>query len=464
MKKNLLYIILPLLFCFNACNLQDESQIPDEFNTVELNDLIPAAMSQLAYNQSALHGRISGRIMQYFQSLDSRIVFGVYNLEAGHFNTTWGLGFYGGSLASANEMKRIAIEDGNQNVHAISLILMANEFMSLATTFGDIPFTEALQGADNITPKYDTQEVVYDGIIEMLTEATVLIGSAGLDNELAQSDLVYGGDMQAWKKLANGLTARCLVNLQKQVPGLESQILSLVDASFSNRSEQANYNFDLINACPLGQFGKRRPGTLVIHPIFANILITTGDPRLLSYAVSDFPEWNFYDGEVSQLTWAQFDSSIPILSYTELLFMKAEVEFHMGASMDDVNASLVEAISSNMEDNNIELDSDVQSFISEAANLEGLNDEEVLQNIIEQAYISYYGYNFEQAWSNYRRTGYPEIENNEDLNSVHNPSNIIPRRILYPESEVEYNNANYLEAVTRQGGDLMDDEIWLFQN
>jgi len=165
-----------------------------------------------------------------------------------------------------------------------------------------------------------------------------------------------------------------------------------------------------------------------------------------------------------QLRWAQFDSSIPILSYTELLFMKAEALFHMGAPMDEVSSSLAEAISSNMADNNVGIDFNVESFISDAANLNGLNNDEVLQKIIEQAYVSYYGYNFEQAWSNYRRTGYPEIEVAADIPSPNNPSNIIPRRLLYPENELEYNNANYLDAVTRQGGDLMDDEIWLFQN
>jgi len=244
MKKNLLYIILPLLFFFSACNLQDDSEFSNQFNTVQLNDLMPAAMSQLAYNQSSLHGRTCALIMQYFLSLDSRIFFGTYNLPANYFDFAWVSGFYGGSLASANEMKRLAIEEGNNNIHAISLILLANEFMLLTNTFGDIPFSEALQGADNITPKFDTQEVVYDEIIKMLADARMLIGSTGLDNRLAQIDLVYSGDMQAWKKLACGLSARCLVNLQKQIPGQELQILNLIDASFSNSTEQANYNFD----------------------------------------------------------------------------------------------------------------------------------------------------------------------------------------------------------------------------
>jgi len=462
MKKYLLYIIFPLLFCFNACDLEDESEFSAQSNSVPLNDLIPAAISQLAYNQSALHGRSCALIMHYLQSSESRVFFGNFNLPRTWYDATWIDGFYGGSLASANEMKRLATEEGNNNVIAISLILMANEFSSLTNTFGDIPFSEALQGADNITPKYDSQEDIYQEIFRMLDEAVQLIGSTGIASGLGQSDLVYRGDMQAWRRLANGLKARNLLNQRNQVPGMESEILSLIDASFSSSNEQANFNFDGdLNTNPLAKFGDERPSTLLLNPYFSNILIITDDPRFSSYAFSDFPAWQYYGDP--QLTWSQFDSAIPILSYTELLFMKAEVQFHIGASMDEVSSSLLDAISSNMADNNVEIDSDVESFMSDAADLDGLNNEEALQKIIEQTYVSYYGYNFEQAWNNYRRTGYPDIVVEVDTPSPNNPSNILPRRLLYPKNEVDFNQANLEEAASRQGGALLDDDIWLFQ-
>ena len=93
----------------------------------------------------------------------------------------------------------------------------------------------------------------------------------------------------------------------------------------------------------------------------------------------------------------------------------------------------------------------------------GLNEAQILERIIEQAYAAYYGFNHQQAWSNYRRTGYPAITSTANSPNENNPSNSVPVRFLYPTSEFEYNAVNVETAISNQGGALLDNPLWIFE-
>lgn len=461
MNKHLKYILVGFLICLQSCSFQDDSLSNQELNETTEFELMISAMFQMAFNQSALPGRTFAGFMQYLNPSDTRIVFFNYNVGSEYFDDMWVQGYYGGSLASANEMKRLAEENGNDLAVAVSLILLANEFGNLTNVFGDIPFTEALEGNQNIFPSYDSQEEVYQGILQMLDEAIALIGSNGFEDSLLGLDLIFSGEMQSWVKLANGLKARLLLNQNNRVPGMEAEILSLIDNSFTDRKEQADFEFFNLWENPLHTFGETRPSSFFISEYFANILLTTDDPRLDTYADSDFPEWNYHGTD--ELVWAVEDSVIPILSYTELMFMKAEVLLQSGASSDEVELVLKDAILNNMEDNRLVIDSDVENFVSIASNLDGLNETQILEKIISSAYVSYYGYNFLQSWNNYRRTGYPELPDAGFTPGENNPSNVVPRRLRYVQNEIDFNSTNVQEAISRQDGDLLDDDIWIFR-
>lgn len=68
-------------------------------------------------------------------------------------------------------------------------------------------------------------------------------------------------------------------------------------------------------------------------------------------------------------------------------------------------------------------------------------------------------FNFIEAWSNWRRTGYPA------LTPVVYPSNVtngtIPRRMIYLSTEIQTNKAGYTDAVGRlSGGDVLTSRVW----
>jgi len=110
-------------------------------------------------------------------------------------------GLYTQVLNESLEVERLANLEGNSNLKGMAIVLRANAFQILTDLYGPIPFSEALN-KDISQPKYDSQEVVYAGIISLLDQADAILAS-GSGTVPASSDLVYGGDASKWRKLAN---------------------------------------------------------------------------------------------------------------------------------------------------------------------------------------------------------------------------------------------------------------------
>ena len=83
--------------------------------------------------------------------------------------------------------------------------------MYLTDIWGDVPYTEALQGLyvdGTMTPKYDTQASVYADLLVQLEEANALL--AGTTLNFGSGDILYNGDPVLWRKFANSLKLRLL--------------------------------------------------------------------------------------------------------------------------------------------------------------------------------------------------------------------------------------------------------------
>jgi Starch-binding associating with outer membrane len=109
------------------------------------------------------------------------------------------------------------IKDGKEpNYVAVAKIWKAYNFSVCADLFGDIPYTEALNGditdGSVLHPKYDSaKDVVYPGIEADLLSAVALIDSNISRAHPDTDDLIYGGDMTKWKKFANSILLRMYV-------------------------------------------------------------------------------------------------------------------------------------------------------------------------------------------------------------------------------------------------------------
>ena len=98
----------------------------------------------------------------------------------------------------------------DNKAHVID-ILTAYSYYVLVDTFGDIPYTEALDITNHPLPAYDDAETIYKDLISKLTTS-----STGLDTSLGSfgsADLIYGGDTSKWRKFANSLRLKMAINL-----------------------------------------------------------------------------------------------------------------------------------------------------------------------------------------------------------------------------------------------------------
>lgn len=135
-----------------------------------------------------------------------------YVYSAGYTGAVYGwMSGYNSSLTAFTNFVKEGGTLENDQYYAISLIMKGLYYQLYTDTFGMVPFTEA-SNPDIVTPVFDTQKVIYKGIITDLDTAIGLIGSnsstgSGVD-KLGDNDLFFNGDMQAWKKLANSLKLR----------------------------------------------------------------------------------------------------------------------------------------------------------------------------------------------------------------------------------------------------------------
>lgn len=135
-----------------------------------------------------------------------------YDYNVGYTDAAYD--WMGGYVSKLSVYQNFVREGGdleNEKYYAIGLIMKGLYYQMYTDAFGMVPYSEA-SNPDIITPKFDTQEEIYRGVIADLDRAMELIGSADVTGEglelLAENDLFFNGDLQKWKKLANTLKLR----------------------------------------------------------------------------------------------------------------------------------------------------------------------------------------------------------------------------------------------------------------
>ncbi|MHA8054011.1 SusD/RagB family nutrient-binding outer membrane lipoprotein [Aquirufa sp. Wall-65K1] len=106
----------------------------------------------------------------------------------------------------------------------VALVNKAFMFGLITDLWGDAPYTNALKGetggADNILPAYDSQEVIYTGILADLEKANTLLSKqkSEYSNIVDNVDVIYSGDPTKWRKLANSLALRYYMRISAKKP------------------------------------------------------------------------------------------------------------------------------------------------------------------------------------------------------------------------------------------------------
>jgi hypothetical protein len=474
MKRIKIYLIATiagLLFTTTSCDFGNLNVDPTQLSSVELRSILPAALSQMAYNQGALAGRMPGILMQHFIGFDAQQVpYTTYKINEADMNNLWVTGMYVGAMRDCDVIIKQATEEEQPYYVGIAKVVMAHELDIVTTFWGDAPYSEAFEGNEQLKPAFDLQSDIYATMFRLLDEAIVELGKSSVPGGPAGDDLIFGGNADKWIATAYALKARLHIQMTKKDPTTHAQaalveVANAYNAGFVSVNDEPMFHFGSAKteANPYAQFGAQRPKTLIINPAFHDDMEGKSDPRVSKYMAWDGSDWRFFAGPESSLFWSRNDSPIPIISFTELKFIEAEALLRTGKD-PEAETAFEEAVTASMDQLGIAPD-DYKAYVAGYANFIGLTTmEEKLERLIVEKYYALYAQAEPEIWSDYRRTGYPALTPVPGGDHGLNPGGQIPRRFIYPSDERSTNDVQMQAAIDRLGADDMAHDIWVFKD
>lgn len=370
---------------------------------------------------------------------------------------------------TASEAERFG---SNENQIAAATILRSYLFLHLTDRFGDIPFTDALQGRENFRPSFTPQEVIYDSLFVQLKRASDMIE----EGETISGDVLLNGDMSHWKIFANTMRMVMALRISEVDPaqGQTEFNAAMNDGVITSNAENIVYNYIADNNFdnPWEDAFETRLDYTVSKP-FADTLLSLNDPRIdvyanpatatgtvvgMPYGIPESDAGAIANSNVSFLGDAMRQQTSPtyIYTYSQVLFSMAEAAHRGWIPGGDAAAETYynDAIRASWQQYDVYDQAAFNAYIAQPR--VDYTAGTALQKIGTQKWISLFLNGYE-AWAEWRRLDYPILT---PAPANLNPGGGIPVRQAYPAFEATLNQANYNEAVQRQGDDDLNTPVW----
>lgn len=210
-----------------------------------------------------------------------------YNLSnsSTYFTRYWS-SIYTGALPDLKLVISQSEAAGTWNYWMAAKVMTAFDFNMLVSLFEKIPFTEALQGSDNLTPKFDESKAVDAGIIALLDAAIAKKTDASAQVSMGSKDMVFAGNITKWVQFAKTLKLKILMRdfttNQAAIQALltEGDLLTS-DAKMTNFTDQEN------KSNPLFENDRRKLNTTTnirASATLVQFLKANNDPRIAAFA------------------------------------------------------------------------------------------------------------------------------------------------------------------------------------
>jgi hypothetical protein len=469
MKKIFYLLIATTLFISCDKNFEEINISPNDSPVTDPNLLL--ATTILTTQNTLYNAQIGGDMGLCWAQHWSKVQ---YNDEERYIprralmNSMWS-NLYAGVIAEASAAATLAETAGNTNLQAAALIMKANAYQILTDVYGPVPFTEAgIPG--NTKPVHDSQEMVYDGILELLDQAESLLAT-GSGSITASADLLYGGDVSKWRTFGASLKLKVLMRISKKT-NVNAQVTALVNSgllmSTNAESAQLVYTSAPPDANPIFETivnGNRLE--YKVSSVLIDILSISNDPRETIFA--SINNANAYIGNIPGIensgNYGGFsspgakylDPTLPgvLLSYSqvELYLAEAALEGIIPGGNPTAELHFKNGIKANMEYNGVATSAINTYLASPTLNINTVAGGRT--RIGQQMWLTLYGQGIE-AWTEWRRTGFPA------LSPVANAAiTSIPKRFYFSTDTQNYNQANYQAAsATLDNGDTMLSKVW----
>lgn len=246
--KNILRGTVPLMaaLAVASCNafdlsgpkLDEDPNIQTEVRSPEQYFL--GIHSAQAFFQEGNVARTVCMWLQHCAGIDRQYTsYEIYSISEDDMSPEWGFVYGSGGLQDTRKMRELSKEQANPRAEGVSQFMEALAIGTAAGVWGDIPYSDALR-ADGAPPVLDKQLDVYDAMQRLLDSAIVNLGAGGAG--LGTSDLIYGGNYNAWVQAAWTLKARYHM-ATAEVRGATAYSAALTAAQNGIRTPASDFKF-----------------------------------------------------------------------------------------------------------------------------------------------------------------------------------------------------------------------------
>ncbi len=376
-------------------------------------------------------------------------------------------GEYSGSLM---DLQNIINVNTSNNMSQVARILKAYIFSTITDRWGDIPYSKALKG--DKTPSFDKQEDVYRGCVKELTEAE----NAFNTTSSISGDIIYGGDVAKWKKLANTLRLRLAIQVSKRFPSSTGWAATEFRAALADAAGTITTNADnFVVNYPGGNFrspwfslydGRKDFGE---SDKMVALVGSLGDARQSAFGSSTIGvPYGRVRGFVdpwcqANPNWARIlsdanrpqNGSVVLVSAAETHLLRAEAA-DRGWTTEDMNTLYQAGIAVSHAQWGIAAPGSSYYTQSGVALASPAGTGANISRIAIQQFIAAYPDGL-RGWCIWRRTGFPALTPAPD---AVNASRQIPRRYTYGTTSYATNTTAVTAAASAIGGDTQDTKVW----
>ena len=463
-KNKWLLLMIAACIGFTGCkkflDTNDNPNLSSNASAELLLPVVQAATGHALGNPLQIHGGIWAQhwtqnpTASQYRSLDQ------YSVTTTAFDRTWRMLY---SDATQDIQEILTLTQGKQQFNqytAIALIMKAYTFQLATDAFGDVPLTQA--ATPNITnPVYTPQQEIYDSILAYVNRAISLIDT---DAEVTPGtdDLIFQGDMEQWLRFANTFKLRALLRMsqvapQKAIAGIQT----LNNAGFLEEDAEIHYTLVGGNQNPLFSeiLELGRTQNLVASETVTKFMTQNKDPRADVFfnryvnttthidSIIGIPQGSFRTNTrvlsfPSPVVGAngQNDQSanapVKFMSGAESYFLQAEAVVRGWLSVGKPASTLFqEGIQASFASYNVPGLTNYLATAPAAQWPSGTTAQ--IRAVIIQKWLAMTGNQGFEAWTEWRRTGYPDFFTVSKASAL--GDNRMPARLLYPSSEVTRN-------------------------
>ena len=435
------------LMMLSSCDL-DINQNPNYPTGADISPELqfPAVISAIADASGDQMFNYGGFFAQYFEQMPEANQYNdiaELNIDESKdvFNRCYN-NIYAGALMDIEDIKTKTTNTAN--LFACQ-VMRTQAFQLLVDNTSETPYSEALQGGANSSPKYDDGKTVYEGVLAELDAA-----EAALTGDIVtMTDPLLNKNLSQWKGYANALRLRMYLRL---IDGGQSEYTAKVTALLAaNNFFSGNVAWDVF----MDKEGQYNPWYQSVFSLTSNhcaaypivsYMQNMADPRL-SYAIKARTSDNTFVGQfpgskqepaivgtsyknkdVSTINYdVAHDMPIYLFTQSELQFLIAEAQMRFNNNASAAKAAYEAGVEADFALRGV---SGAEGFLAAAGSWDNAADK--LKLIYMQKWTALFMHDHMEAWSEIRRTDVPALSTASAAQIKANPALYTPGDLICP--------------------------------